>query len=166
MTLWITPQHTDLSPRWITSILSISEGYHQHVPGLVSRRMQANEAYRQICQGFCLYLINGELTGIPLFPKLRLIWLCLVSSPRTSQPSLFSNFLPSSTTNTSYGQISQLEQPSALSNQSQIEESNLGLQSLHLDAETLFKPTRGRWSLEASRTTLFSAILPRLFHST
>ena len=56
MTLWITPQHTDLSPRWITSILSISEGYHQHVPGLVSRRMQANEAYRQIC----LYLLNGE----------------------------------------------------------------------------------------------------------
>ena len=129
-----------------------------------TRQMQANEAYRQICQGFCLYLINGELTGIPLFPKL--IWLCLVSSPRTSQPSLFSNVLPSPTTNTSYGQICQLEQPSALSNQSQIEESNLRLQSLHLDADPLFKPTRGRWSLEALRTTLFSAIIPCLFHST
>ena len=68
-------QHTDLSPRWITSILSISEGYHQHVPGLV-------------------YWANAGEWGIspdlPLPYKWGTNWYPIISKADMALPGVFS----------------------------------------------------------------------------
>ena len=66
----------------------------------------------------------------------------LVSSPRTSQSSQFSDSMPSPTTGVASNQSSQLAHPSYFSNPALMDDSNLP--SLHLATNSLPTPTRGR----------------------
>ena len=75
----------------------------------------------------------------PMIPKFD---LDLVSSPRTSQPSQFSNSMRSPFTDVASTQSSELAQPSYFSNPALMDDNNL--QSLHIDTNSLPTPTRGR----------------------
>ena len=73
----------------------------------------------------------------------------MVSSPRTSQSSQYSNSMRSPTTDVASNQSSQLAHPSYFSNPALMDGSNL--QSLHVDTYLLPTPTRGRrWSRQPS----------------
>ena len=103
-----------------------------------------------------LYLWNYlQLDLLPTwFEQLQHNWslkfdLHLVSSPRTSQSSQFSDLMPSSTihlaspSQKASNQRSQLEHPSYFSNPSPMDERNK--LSLYLDTFSLPTPTKGRW---------------------
>ena len=125
-----------------------------------------------------LYLWNYlQLDLLPTwFEQLQHNWspkfdLHLVSSPRTSQSSQFSDLMPSSTihlaspSQKASNQRSQLEHPSYFSNPSPMDERNK--LSLYLDTFSL--PTLQRvagGNDEASRSILFSTTLPSPFHPT
>ena len=80
------------------------------------------------------------------FPKFD---LDLVSSPRTSQPSQFSNSMRSPFTDVASTQSSELAQPSYFSNPALMDDNNLP--SLNVDTNSLPTPTRGRrWRREPS----------------
>ena len=66
----------------------------------------------------------------------------LVSCPRTSQSSQFSNSIPRPKTDVASDQSSQLVHPSNFSNPARMVDSNLP--SFHLDTTSLPTPTRGR----------------------
>ena len=74
----------------------------------------------------------------PIIPKFDMI---LVSSPRTSQSSQFSDLMRSPTTDVASDQSSQLAHSSYFSNPALMDDSNLP--SLHVDTNSLPTPTRG-----------------------
>ena len=99
----------------------------------------------------CLYGITFNLTCSPQYTKwfeqLQHNWspiipkldMDLVSSPRTSQSSQFSNSMRNPTTDVA--QSSQLAHPSYFSNPALMDGSNL--QSLHVNTNSLPTPTKG-----------------------
>ena len=74
----------------------------------------------------------------PIIPKFD---MDMVSFPRTSQSSQFSNSMPNTTTDVA-NQSSQLAHPSYFRNPALMDDSNLP--SLHLDTNSLPNPSRGR----------------------
>ena len=98
-----------------------------------------------LCTTFCLGFSLNENTpqsSKPSTLQQPQFDMDLVSSPRTSQSSQFSNSMRSPTTDVASSQSSQLAHPSYFSNPALMDDSNLP--SLHLDTDYVPTHTRGR----------------------